>query len=33
MVIAWLISITLIGLPLALLMFNRTPFVASLYRY
>jgi len=33
MVIAWLISITLIGLPLALLMLNRTPFVASLYRY
>ena len=33
MVIAWLISVTLIGLPLALLMLNRTPFVASLYRY
>ena len=33
MMIAWLISLTLIGLPLALLMFNRTPFVASLYRY
>ena len=33
MVIAWIISITLIGLPLALLMLNRTPFVASLYRY
>ena len=33
MMVAWLISLTLIGLPLALLMFNRTPFVASLYRY
>ena len=33
MMIAWLISLTLIGLPVALLMFNRTPFVASLYRY
>lgn len=33
MALAWLISITVIGLPLALLMFNRTPFVASLYRY
>jgi uncharacterized membrane protein YccF (DUF307 family) len=30
---AWLISLTIIGLPIALLMFNRTPFVASLYRY
>jgi uncharacterized membrane protein YccF (DUF307 family) len=30
---AWLIQLTIIGLPLALLMFNRTPFVASLYRY
>ena len=33
MIIAWLISLTVIGLPIALLMFNRTPFVASLYRY
>jgi uncharacterized membrane protein YccF (DUF307 family) len=31
--LAWLIQLTVIGLPLALLMFNRTPFVASLYRY
>lgn len=31
--LAWLIQLTIIGLPLALLMFNRTPFVASLYRY
>jgi uncharacterized membrane protein YccF (DUF307 family) len=33
MVAAWLVSLTVIGLPIALLMFNRTPFVASLYRY
>ncbi len=33
MVLAWLIQLTVIGLPLALMMFNRTPFVASLYRY
>jgi uncharacterized membrane protein YccF (DUF307 family) len=33
MAVAWLVSLTVIGLPLALLMFNRTPFVASLYRY
>ena len=33
MTLAWLASITVIGLPLALLMYNRTPFVASLYRY
>lgn len=31
--LAWLIQLTIIGLPLALLMFNRTPFVASLYHY
>jgi uncharacterized membrane protein YccF (DUF307 family) len=30
---AWLIQLTIIGIPIALLMFNRTPFVASLYRY
>jgi uncharacterized membrane protein YccF (DUF307 family) len=33
MALAWLIQLTVLGLPLALLMFNRTPFVASLYRY
>ena len=33
MAAAWLLSLTVIGLPLALLMFNRTPFIASLYRY
>lgn len=33
MVVAWIVSLTVIGLPVALLMFNRTPFVASLYRY
>lgn len=33
MVIAWLLSLTIIGLPLAMLMFNRTPFIASLYHY
>ena len=30
---AWLIQLTVIGIPVALLMFNRTPFTASLYRY
>ena len=30
---AWLVQLTIVGLPIALLMFNRTPFVASLYRY
>ena len=30
---AWLVSITIIGIPIALLMYNRTPFIASLYRY
>ena len=33
MAAAWLVQLTVIGIPLALLMFNRTPFVASLYRY
>ena len=33
MAIAWPLSLTVIGLPVALLMFNRTPFIASLYRY
>jgi uncharacterized membrane protein YccF (DUF307 family) len=33
MAIAWLIQLTVIGIPIALLMFNRTPLVASLYRY
>jgi uncharacterized membrane protein YccF (DUF307 family) len=31
--VAWLCSLTVLGLPIALLMFNRTPFIASLYRY
>ena len=30
---AWLIQLTVIGIPIALLLFNRTPFIASLYRY
>ena len=30
---AWLVSLTVIGIPIALLMYNRTPFIASLYRY
>jgi uncharacterized membrane protein YccF (DUF307 family) len=30
---AWLVQLTIVGLPVALLMFNRTPFVASLYRH
>jgi len=33
MALAWLVQLTVIGIPLALLMFNRTPFIASLYRY
>ena len=33
MVLAWVIQLTVIGLPVALLMLNRTPFIASLYRY
>jgi uncharacterized membrane protein YccF (DUF307 family) len=31
--LAWAIQLTVIGIPIALLMFNRTPFIASLYRY
>ncbi|MBI3749240.1 MAG: YccF domain-containing protein [Chloroflexi bacterium] len=31
--LAWLIQLTIVGIPIALLMFNRTPFVASLYHY
>jgi uncharacterized membrane protein YccF (DUF307 family) len=31
--LAWLIQLTVIGIPISLLMFNRTPFIASLYRY
>jgi hypothetical protein len=31
--LAWLIQLTVIGIPVALLMFSRTPFIASLYRY
>ena len=31
--LAWLMSLTIIGIPIALLMYNRTPFIASLYRY
>ncbi len=33
MAFAWVIQLTIIGLPLALMMFNRTPFIASLYHY
>ena len=33
MAVAWLVQLTIVGLPIALLMFNRTPFVASLYCY
>ena len=33
MSVAWAVQLTVIGIPIALLMFNRTPFVASLYRY
>jgi uncharacterized membrane protein YccF (DUF307 family) len=31
--LAWLIQLTVIGIPVALLVFNRTPFIASMYRY
>jgi uncharacterized membrane protein YccF (DUF307 family) len=33
MVLAWLASITIVGLPLAVWMYDRLPFVVSLYRY
>ncbi len=33
MAIGWLLVVLIITLPLGLLMFNRVPFVASLYRY
>ena len=33
MSLAWVVQLTVVGIPIALLMFNRTPFVASLYRY
>ncbi len=31
--LGWFVQLTVIGIPIALLMFNRTPFVASLYHY
>lgn len=33
MSLAWLVQLTVIGIPISLLMFNRAPFIASLYRY
>jgi uncharacterized membrane protein YccF (DUF307 family) len=33
MSLAWVVQLSVVGIPIALLMFNRTPFVASLYRY
>jgi uncharacterized membrane protein YccF (DUF307 family) len=33
MFIAWVASITIIGLPLAVWMYDRLPFIVSLYRY
>jgi uncharacterized membrane protein YccF (DUF307 family) len=33
MAIAWLLIVVIITLPLGLMLFNRVPFVASLYRY
>jgi uncharacterized membrane protein YccF (DUF307 family) len=33
MAAAWLVQLTVVGLPVALWMFNRTPAVVSLYRY
>jgi uncharacterized membrane protein YccF (DUF307 family) len=33
MAIAWVLSITIIGLPAAVWMYDRLPFVVSLYRY
>lgn len=31
--IAWLVSITIVGLPIAVWMYDRLPFVVSLYKY
>lgn len=31
--VAWLVSITIIGLPVAVWMYDRLPFVVSLYKY
>lgn len=31
--VAWLPSITILGLPAAVWMYSRLPFVVSLYRY
>lgn len=33
MLIAWLFSVTVIGLPVAIWMYNKLPLVVSLYRY
>jgi len=33
MSLAWLVQLTVIGIPISLLMFSRTPFIASLYGY
>lgn len=33
MFVAWLASITIIGLPLAVWMYDRLPFIVSLYKY
>jgi uncharacterized membrane protein YccF (DUF307 family) len=33
MVLAWLVSLTVIGLPVAIWMYNKFPYVTSLYRY
>lgn len=33
MSIAWVASVTIVGLPLAIWMYSRLPFVVSLYRY
>lgn len=33
MFFAWLVSITIIGLPLAVWMYDRLPFIVSLYQY
>ena len=31
--LAWLVSLTVIGLPVAIWMYNKLPYVTSLYRY
>jgi uncharacterized membrane protein YccF (DUF307 family) len=32
-VVAWLLSVTILGLPLAIMMYNRLPAITTLHRY